>query len=297
MEKKKRDWVKIGTLVLCVVLLALNLRQGRRIDELEQDVWNAQNSVMDNIRSMESSLYRRFQKADALVLDWDYTTSVDRETRCLRLEVSLALKEWGEDTAVGLVCSHFWGNGGEGSVPLTSKGNGNFAGTLEIPLTELSGELILDMVIQNGGGSRREDLGSLGQVSELLPVRCYGTGIGGPVYEKDANQSGRFTLFECWAALEGEALALDKVTGQTFRLLKNGKAVMELPGKTEDRLDEYSCGELSTEVQTGDKLTAAFLCKDGYGLNYEFFLREWTVEEGGLSENAPEQDYPRLTWD
>lgn len=50
-------------------------------------------------------------------------------------------------------------------------------------------------------------------------------------------------------------------------------------------------------AKRGDVLTWTFFCRDESGIGYEFFLREWTVEEYDLVQNAPELEWPKLTWD
>ena len=70
--ERKQDWMRGLTLALCVVLLILSFGQRRRISDLEQDVWNAQNSIMDNVSSLEAqvaSLRSDLENADNLVLD------------------------------------------------------------------------------------------------------------------------------------------------------------------------------------------------------------------------------------
>lgn len=70
--ERKQDWTRGLTLALCVVLLILSFGQRRRISDLEQDVWNAQNSIMDNVSSLEAqvaSLRSALENADNLVLD------------------------------------------------------------------------------------------------------------------------------------------------------------------------------------------------------------------------------------
>ena len=47
----------------------------------------------------------------------------------------------------------------------------------------------------------------------------------------------------------------------------------------------------------GDVLTWTFFCRDESGIGYEFFLREWTVEEHNLVQNAPGLEWPKLPWD
>ena len=54
--ERKQDWTRGLTLALCVVLLILSFGQRRRISDLEQDVWNAQNSIMDNVSSLEAQV-------------------------------------------------------------------------------------------------------------------------------------------------------------------------------------------------------------------------------------------------
>ena len=70
--ERKQDWTRGLTLALCVVLLILSFGQRRRISDLEQDVWNAQNSIMDNVSGLEAqvaSLRSDLENADNLVLD------------------------------------------------------------------------------------------------------------------------------------------------------------------------------------------------------------------------------------
>ena len=55
MEQKRRDWGKAAA-VLCVLLLGLNLWQGKRLEELEHRISDAQIAIMDDIRSMESAV-------------------------------------------------------------------------------------------------------------------------------------------------------------------------------------------------------------------------------------------------
>ena len=77
MEKKKRDWVKLLTLGLCVVLLIVNFRQGKRLENLERRISDMQIAIMDDIRSMESTVYTQLREEDKLVQNWDYTPSVN----------------------------------------------------------------------------------------------------------------------------------------------------------------------------------------------------------------------------
>lgn len=294
MDGKNRwNW----TLVLCVVLLGLNLWQGKRLSELEQDIWNAQNSVMDHVSRMDqrlSSLYAELESADDLVQDWHYTTSVDMEKLRLNTDVTVNLKEWSEDTAVDVVWKNLYGESLEGTVRLTGTPAGSFRGTLDLPGLERLNEISLNAVITNGGTQRRENLGSLGDVAGMLPLQCESWGISGPSY-----QGNVFTLSNCSATLYSKSEQVpEEIEGAVFRLTRNGKAVAERTAKQGYTMGNYECDEeISVECQAGDKLTLSFSCRDQYGLGYEFFLYGWEIaREGAIRDFAPDTDWPKLTW-
>lgn len=298
-EKRKTDWMKLLTLVLCAVLLIVNFWQGTRLRDLEQDVWNAQNSVMDSVSRLDGrvgSLRSDFEKANNLIQDWNHTVGVDRERKSLDVEIAVTLKEWGEDTAVELLWSNLNG-GGQGAVPASGDGTGCFAGTLDLPLSGVSGEYTLEAVIWSGGVRRREDLGRLGDFAGLLPVQCNGWGVGGPEYTRDADKNGVLAMASCEAEL-GPMETLPQLSDQVFRLRRGGEVAVEATAVFGDRINHFTCGELSAEARIGDSFLLTFFCRDGSGLGYEFYLQGWTIGEDGIRVQAvPEAGWPKLTWD
>lgn len=292
MEKKKKwNW----TVILCVVLLGVNLWQLRRISDLEQAVWNAQNSIMDNVNGMSrrmASLRSEMASVNDLVRDWTYTTAVNREKRGLDVKVSVVLKEWQADTAATLLWRDEYGGGGEGSIPLSGNGAGTFTGTMELPLSGLSGGYSLDAMIENGETQRRESLGGLGDISMLLPVQCRGWSFSGPTYQKSI-----FTLSHCTADVYGQSEKVPEIKDAVFRLTRNGEVVSERTAAQRDWANDYECGgELSTECQDGDELTMTFSCRDQDGLGYEFFLNGWRIAGGTPEDFDSDSDWPKLTW-
>jgi len=107
VERKKRDWGSTAAL-LCALLLAVNLWQGKRLENLERRISEAQWNLSAEIKGLESSLYAQAQEKDKLVQNWNYTSSTNMEKRCLDLTVSVVLKAWREDTAREAL----WGRGG-----------------------------------------------------------------------------------------------------------------------------------------------------------------------------------------
>ena len=298
-EKRKTDWIKLLTLALCAALLIVNFWQGTRLRDLEQDVWNAENSVMDSIIRLDGrvgSLRSDFEKANHLIQDWSHTVAVDRERKSLDVEIAVTLKEWGEDTAVELLWSNLNG-GGQGAVPASGDGSGRFTGTFGLPVSELLGEYTLEAVIRGGGVRRREDLGRLGDFAGLLPVQCNGWGVGGPEYTRDADKNGVLTVESCEVEL-GPMETLPQLSGQVFRLRRGGEAAAEAAAMFGDRINRYTCAGLSAEAGIGDSFLLTFFCRDGSGLGYEFCLQGWTVGEEGIRvQAAPEAGWPKITWD
>lgn len=284
-------------MVLCAVLLALNLWQLRRISDLEQAVRSAPGNLEVVVRNMDqrlASLRSELASANDLVRDWSYTTAVNREKRGLDVKVSVVLKEWQAGTAATLLWKNEYGNGGEGSVPLSGNGAGAFTGTLELPLSDFSGEYSLDTMIENGETQRRENLGGLGDISILLPVQCRGWSWSGPTYQK-----GVFTLSHCTADVYGLSEKVPEIEAPVFRLARNGEVMSERTATQRDWANDYECGEeWSVECQTGDEMTLTFSCRDRDGLGYEFFLGGWRITgKGGMEDFASDQDWPKLTWD
>lgn len=301
-EKRPRDWKKIAAIAFCVILVALNLWQLRRISELEQTVWNVQNSVVgqvSQVSSQVSSLRYDMDHAEDQIQDWEYATAVHRETKSLGVEVSVALKEWQADTAAELLWTNENGNGGEGSVLLTGNGAGTFTGTLELPISELSGEYRADVKVTNGGTARRESLGYLSDFAGMLPVQCNSYGLGESELVRDGKEPDALRVSNCYMNLEGcKGETLPDLTGQVFRLRRSGEIAAEKTAMYGQTIDQYTCGELSSEAQPGDELELTFFCRDNSGLGYEFFLNGWEIGENGIrGETAPETDWPKLTWD
>lgn len=292
----KKNRVQALTLALCVVLLGLNLWQGRRLSALERRISDAQRNVKDDIQSLEVSLLEREREADRLVQSWDYTPSVNMEKRCLSLAVSAVLKEWREDTAAEVLWVGDGGTVGEGSAPLTGDGRGTFAGVLEIPLDRGRLEFALDINIEDGGGQRRENLGGVFDTGELLPVQCtYQGGRTQAEYLK-----GVFTAYECNAELYTKTSPGGvKTEGQVFRLRRNGEIAAEQAAEPGDGSNSYFCGRLASEAQPGDRMALTFFCRDENGLGYEFLLQSWiAVEERDVAPGGAEwEDWLKLTWD
>lgn len=298
----KKDRIQVLTLVLCLLLVSLNLWQLRQISDLRGQLGSVETNLQMETRRLDEriqSIQRTAAEADLLVQDWTYTSSVNRETRSLDVAVSVTLKEWQADTAAELLWTNENGHGEGDGIPLSGDGAGVFTGTLELPLAGLSGGNLLDVKITNGETARRESLGYLGDAATLLPVQCYSYGVGGPTLSWYASRPDLLTISDCDVNLEGcKGEPLPDLSNQVFRLRRNGEIAEETTAMYGETIGQYTCEEMSIEVQPGDEMELTFFCRDNSGLGYEFSLRSWTVNENGVEEQAsPEESWPRLTWD
>ena len=296
MEKKK-NWIQGFTLVLCLFLLVLNLWQLRQISDLRRQLQSTETNLQMETRRLDErvqAVQRAAQEADKLVQDWELqSVDVDPASRCLRAEVSLGLKEWREDTQVYLTVTQ----GTETRNALLTGNGGRYSGVVEIPVD--SREIRMLARISAEGLQKEEDLSGWDSASMLLPVQCYGWGVGGPNYARNPDKTGALTVTHCEAELMGyEKRALPQLSEQVFRLRRNGEIAAEKTAMYGETINQYTCEEVSSEAQIGDELILTFFCRDESGLGYEFFLDCLAIDDNGIgARRAPAADWPRLTWD
>lgn len=293
----KKNWIQILTLVLCLLLVGLNFWQLRQISYLRGQLRSVEANLQMETRRLDErvqAVQRAAQEADKLVQDWELrSVKVDRASKCLRAEVSLRLKEWREDTQVRLTVIQ----GPDTREAAMTGGGGQYVGVAEFPAN--SQEVRLVVQISAEGLQKEEDLFGWDNASMLLPVQCFGWGAGGPNYARNADETGTLTVRPCEAELEGfEGNSLPQLYDQVFRLRRNGEITAEKTAMFGNTIDQYTCEELTSEAQIGDEFILTFFCRDESGLGYEFFLNEWTIDEGGVSGRVDrDTDWPRLTWD
>lgn len=312
----KRSWVQIVTLILCAVLLAVTLRQGEKISELQVQVVTLDRRVVEtdqNTRVAIQDLSLQMAEGEKLVRGWELTPAdMDRETSSLRIEFSLSLKEWRADTEVWLIACQ----GSETrNVSLENNGDGRFSGAL--PISPEGEALCLEVRIDSGGTSRREELGGWDDVAMLLPVRMSGSGYSGPTYQNDV-----FSLGEYFVNLTDQNDQPAAVEEPAFFLKRNGETVWEGPGVpqaeawaasgiSEEEIREmgppdggYSTsGPVEIACRPGDTAAMFFTCRDEYGLRYTFPMESWKIDpdkmgdpHDGMAVTAP-GFRPALSWD
>lgn len=299
----KKNRIQVLTLVLCVALLGLNLWQLLQILDLRNQLGSVESNLQTEARRLDErvqAVQRAAQEADAAVLDWDYTSAVNKEQRVLDVTVDLTLKEWSVDTAVWVNWTSLL-DGRTGSEPLRGGKSGHFTGTLKLPVGGHR-EYALEAVVQNGESQRLEELGYLGDTATLLPVQLAGWGGSSADYTREKDGSGTFDLSFYEVNLQGaKGSRAPEVKDAVFRLRRNGDVAVEQTAKFGETIENYTCDPekgLTAEASIGDEFTLSFFCRDISGLGYEFDLEQWSIGESGISREAgPEDFWPRLTRD
>ena len=325
----KNNWIQYLSFVLCAVMLIIIIVQGKKLDEYKIQVNNQiqslKISVNDDIQSMRYYVDNQLENADKLVSSYKLEPSgIDKDSHCLKAEVSVSLKEWYEDTEVELIATV-----GKQSIniDMNSDGAGNYSGQISLPV-EGSNVVLLCTQIFGEGLTKKEELGGWSDISMLLPLQSSGGGWSGPEY-RDGVMSSQFSI--SIRGFAGEMLKVyedqdgpDSVQNPEFHIYKNGELEQTLratAGFPEDNIRiaaglepdlhaesseiTYSVGdEWSIECETGDVIDIHFVCQDEYGLGYDFFFQSWKAENespdnysaGGAVSGYGSGEALRLFW-
>ena len=302
----KRNWIALASLVLDLVLVALLLWQGSRLDTLEQSLWNVQDNLMDRqdqVMDEMGALRQDVQEGERLIADCALEPAgLDPETRSVLLNASVTLKAWNADTDAALLLEL---KGQTTEAPLTHAGNGVFTGKAAVPV-EGNGRLTVTLLTDTGGTVTREQAEFVYQLSDLLPVTDGATGTSTPYWVEDTLllNSG---FFFCPYDRDHDYV---EVRDPEFRLYRNGELILEETAVYHPMSDDipycYYLREINkdglgqtipVDAQPGDELRLAFACQDQFGLAYEFTVDRWQVLDGDVEKVYLDGDrLPALTW-
>lgn len=302
----KKNWIALASLVLNLVLVALVLYQGSRLDTLEQNLWSVQNNLTDSLdqtMTEVSDLREDIQEGERLIADCSLEPAgLDPETRSVLLNASVTLKEWSEDTSAALLLEL---DGQTTEAPLNHAGDGVFTGAAAVPV-EGNGSLTVTLLADIDGVVNREEADYVYQLSELLPIADRSTGTNYLSWEEETLQLLSGYMF---AAYDRERNNIP-VQQPTFRLYRNDamifeEAAVEIPMSSDfpycyylREVNKDGLGEtIPVDAQPGDALRLAFACQDQFGLAYEFTMDRWQVLDGDVQDVYLNGDrLPTLTW-
>lgn len=223
-------------------------------------------------------------------------TGLDPESHMLQANMNITLRRWAEDTAVTLLITQ---NGQTEELPMTGT-DGVFATPVGLPV-EQTGEVSFAANITAGGQTSREEVTGYSDLAVLLPLQYTGGGYGGPEYRGGTLE---FYSYDVSLVREYGAEIIDPV----FQILKNGTAVQRLTPElaelteddTRDVVDYILKDRLRVECAKGDTVEFHLLCRDSFGLSYDFTVCTYEIDQDGtmVEEVWPVTDYNvEVSWD
>ncbi len=300
----KKNWVQLVTLCLCLILLVIAIRQGNQLKEFREQtneqIEILQSAVINTIQSNVNSVVGMLQEAEGLVADYTLESNgIDKGTHSLKLAVSVTLKKWHEDTELMLLAKT---GAEEISFPMVSDSDGVYSKEILLPL-ETGTQTSFEVMITGEGGTQREILRSLGDITYLLPVQHSGRGWAGLGYEA-GRMSNTFNI-----ELEGQNGILGDIENARFLTYRNGELVQTqkavlTPSSTTAMGRCYTVDTeehlWSTECEEGDIIEIRFCFEDEYGLGYDFWYQTWSVDDKGnvnaVVNDSTESSDLRLYW-
>lgn len=225
-------------------------------------------------------------------------TGLDPESHTLQANMNITLRRWAEDTAVTLLITQ---NGQTEELPMTGT-DGVFATPVGLPV-EQTGEVSFAVNITAGGQTSREEVTSYSDIAMLLPLTNDSSGYGDPTY-----WGGSFQLQYDLSIRKQYGT---EVIAPVFQVLKNGETVQTLPVKISESTVSSDPdvvyytpaseeGGFAVSCQPEDTVELHLLCRDSFGLSYDFTVCTYEIDQDGtmVEEVWPDTDYNvRVFWE
>ena len=301
----KGKWFQIVSLALnAVLLIALLMTRAELVDtqtilksQLDGIAWRL--SDMDN-QITDLSAKQREQTENLADFSLE-PTGLDSENHTLQADMKITLRRWTADTEVTLLVTQ---SGQTTEQPMTGA-DGVFTAPVSLPV-EQTGGVTFAVRITTGGQTSREEVTGYSDIAMLLPLVSLGNGsVAGPSYRKES--ACMEIDFDVGLEKQYGAEAVNPV----FQIRKNGKAVQEVSAKISEQVpsnnppeDYYAPdtaeNKLEIPCQPSDTVEIHLLCRDSFGLAYDFTTYSYEIGEDGIIEQVvwPVTDYNvEVSWD
>ena len=297
----KKNWFQILSLALNVALLIALL-------VTRWELMNTQTILKSNLdgiayrlsdvddRITNLSAKQREQTEDLSDFSFE-PTGLDPESHTLQADMSITLRRWTADTAVTLLITQ---NGQTAELPMTGT-DGVFATPVGLPVAD-TGEVSFAANITAGGQTSREEVTSYSDLAMLLPLTNDSSGYGDPTY-----RGGSFQLQYDLGIRKQYGT---EVIAPVFQVLKNGETVQTLPVKISESTvssdpdvvyytPASENGGIAVSCQPEDTVELHLLCRDSFGLSYDFTVCTYAIgENGDIARIESDTDYNvRVSWE
>ena len=300
----KKNWFQILSLALNVMLLIALLMTRAELADTQNSLKNQLDSVAWRLMDVQDqitdlSVRQREQTEDLSDFSFE-PTGLDPESHTLQADMSITLRRWTADTEVALAVTR---NGQTTELPMSGSG-GVFTAPVSLPVED-TGEVSFAANITAGGQTSREEVTSYSDLAMLLPLVSIGNGsVTGPSYGKET--ACMEIDFDVGLEKQYGAEAVNPV----FQIRKNGKAVQEVSAKISEQVpsnnppeDYYAPdtaeNKLEIPCQPSDTVEIHLLCRDSFGLSYDFTVCTYAIgENGDIARIESDTDYNvRVSWE
>ena len=300
LMKEKR--FQILSLALNVVLLIALLMTRAELADTQNSLKNQLDSVAWRLMDVQDqitdlSVRQREQTEDLSDFSFE-PTGLDPESHTLQADMSITLRRWTADTEVTLLVTQ---SGRITEQPMSGNG-GVFTAPVNLPV-EQTGEVSFAANITAGGQTSREEVTSYSDLAVLLPLSNDSSGYGDPTY-----RGGNFQLQYDLGIRKQYGT---EVIAPVFQVLKNGETVQTLPVKISESTvssdpdvvyytPASENGGIAVSCQPEDTVELHLLCRDTFGLSYDFTVCTYEIDQDGtmVEEVWPDTDYNvRVFWE
>lgn len=298
----KKNWFQILSLALNVALLIAllvtrwELMNTQTILKSNLDgIAYRLSDVDDRITNLSAKQREQTENLSDFSLE---PTGLDPESHTLQADMSITLRRWAADTEVSLAVTQ---NGQTTEQPMSGNG-GVFTALVSLPVED-TGEVSFAANITAGGQTSREEVTSYSDLAVLLPLSNDGSGYGDPTY-----RGGNFQLQYDLGIRKQYGT---EVIAPVFQVLKNGETVQTLPAKISESTfsgdpdvvyytPASENGGIAVSCQPKDTIELHLLCRDSFGLSYDFTACTYEIDQNGtmVEEVWPDTDYNvRVSWE
>ena len=298
----KKNWFQILSLALNVMLLIALLVTRTELVDTQTILKSNLDGIAYRLSDMDDqitnlSAKQREQTEDLSDFSFE-PTGLDPESHTLQADMSITLRRWTADTEVALLVTQ---SGRTTELPMSGSG-GVFTTPVSLPVED-TGEVSFAANITAGGQTSREEVTSYSDLAMLLPLTNDGSGYGDPTY-----RGGSLQLQYDLGVRKQYGT---EVVAPVFQVLKNGETVQTLPVKISESTvssdpdvvyytPASENGGIAVSCQPEDTVELHLLCRDSFGLSYDFTVCTYEIDQDGtmVEEVWPDTDYNvRVFWE
>lgn len=298
----KKNWFQILSLALNVALLITLLVTRAELVDTRTILKSNLDGIAYRLSDMDdriTNLSAKQREQTESLSDFSLEpTGLDPKSHTLQAGMSITLRRWTADTEVALAVTQ---NGRTTEQPMSGNG-GVFTALVSLPV-EQTGEVSFAVNITDGGQTSREEVTSYSDIAMLLPLTNDSSGYGDPTY-----RGGSFQLqYDLGIRKQYGTEVIDPV----FQVLKNGETVQTLPVKISESTvssdpdvvyytPASENGGIAVSCQPEDTVELHLLCRDSFGLSYDFTVCTYEIDQDGtmVEEVWPDTDYNvRVFWE